>query len=270
MMMVKSRNSNNFLILGLASSIFIGSNFLQINLKKPEIKISKQQSALNINQNFLKFFSLGNKRLISDILWIQTLLESDNEHYSLRDKNSWMYHRFHSISELDPLFYENYLWGGQFLSIVKDDVEGASDIYERGLKHYPNDYKLNFNSGFNYYFEMGDLPKGLAALRKIKDHPDLPAPVKNVINKLEFETSGNYELALNFLILNYNQTNDKVIRKKILSEIYSLKAEKDLKCLNEKQIKCDRKDAEGNFYILKNGTFKALRDFKNYRVKRKK
>ena len=269
MMMVKSRNSNNFLILGLASSIFIGSNFLQIHLKKPEIKISKQQSALNINQNFLKFFSLGNRRLISDILWIQTLLESDNEHYSLRDKNSWMYHRFHSISELDPLFYENYLWGGQFLSIVKDDVEGASDIYERGLKHYPNDYKLNFNSGFNYYFEMGDFPKGLAALKKIKDHPDLPEPVRHVINKLEFETSGNYEFAINFLILNYNQTNDKILRKKLLSEIYSLKAEKDLKCLNENQSNCERKDAEGNPYLYQNGEFKAAKEFTPYRIKRK-
>ncbi len=268
-MMVKSKNSNNFLILIMGSVFFIAANILQSKIHRPILVISKQQSAVTLNQNFINFFSLGNKRLISDMIWIQTLLESDTEKYGLHDKNSWMFHRFRSISELDPLFYQNYLWGGQYLSIVKDDLEGASEIYGRGLIHFPNDYKLNFNNGFNYYFELGEFEKGLYYLKKIVNHPDLPDPLKHVINKLEFETSGDYDTALNFLILSYEQNSDETIRKKLLAEIYSLKAEKDLNCLNKGELGCDKNDAEGIPYVFKNGTYKAHKEFTPFRIHKK-
>lgn len=126
----------------------------------PIIVLNKQNTALNVNKNLLLFFNIGNKRLISDLLWVQTLLESDEEHYGKNDLNSWMYLRFLSISLLDPLFFENYMYGGLYLSIVKDDVLGAAEIFEKGLIYYPDNYNLNYYAGFNYYFELGDLKKG--------------------------------------------------------------------------------------------------------------
>ena len=118
------------------------SGYLNSILAQPSLKISKQNSAINVNQTFLNIFSLGQKRLISDLLWIATLLESDTDHYKSRDLDSWMYHRFNTIISLDPKFYNAYLYGGQYLGIVKDDLEGAADIYLKGLEQYPNDYDL--------------------------------------------------------------------------------------------------------------------------------
>ncbi len=271
-MMVKNKNSNNFLVLGSAILIFIAINILQISFKKPVINISKQESALNINQNFLKFFSMGNKRLISNIIWIQTLLESDVEHYSKKDKNSWMYHRFLSIAELDPIFYENYLWGGMYLSIVKDDIFGAADIYERGLKLYPDDYNLNFNAGYNYVIEIGENEKGLKLLDKIKNHPRAPVFLPSLVEKVRYEITSDASTALAFLNESLLLANEASIQKKIKNDIYAIQAEIDLKCLNElKNKSCKKFDIDGNPYSQNSdGTWTSVKKFKKFKIIRKK
>ena len=143
---------NNSLLIILIIIFFAIAGVLNRNIVKPTFVVSKQQSALNINQDFINIFDLGQKRLLSDILWITTLLESDLSHYKGKDLNSWLYLRFLTISTLDPLFLQNYQFGGQYLSIVKDDLVGAKTIFEKGLKAYPNDYNLIFNIAFLYAF----------------------------------------------------------------------------------------------------------------------
>lgn len=256
---------NNYLLI-LALSFFGVSLYIHKNNPKPQIQIPKQESAKNIHQDFLRFIAIGNKRLISNLLWIQTLLESDQDKYQPRDFSNWMYLRFKNISELEPKFYENYLWGGMYLSIIKDDIEGAADIYERGLKYYPNDYRLNFNAGFNYYFEMGDFKSGLSKLEKIENLNETPSAIKFIINKLRFSQSHDYESALKFLEFSYNNTKDDVLRKKLYGDIYALKAEKDLECLNSNKDNCSQTDLEGNRYLYKNLKWESPKKFKPYRV----
>ena len=131
-------------MLGLSLSYVISKKS-----SKPIYFINKQKSSLNIHQVFWEYFHLGNKRFLSSIYWIATILESDQEHYKQRDLNSWMFLRFKTISFLEPLFYLNYTFGGQYLSIIKDDLEGASQLYDLGLKYFPDDYTLLRDSSFH-------------------------------------------------------------------------------------------------------------------------
>jgi tetratricopeptide (TPR) repeat protein len=266
MIMFKKKISNNYLIFFCGLSTFAAAICIHQKNSRPVINVTKQSSATNINSNFLRFFSLGNKRLISSIFWIQTLLESDEEKYKFKDKNSWMFLRFKTISELDPKFYENYLYGGLFLSIIKDDLSGAADIYESGLKVYPNDYQLNYNAGFNYYFEMGDFEKGLAKLENVQNHHDAAPALRFIINKLKFESGKDYEAALDFIYYSVTQTKDPILLKKLLSDLYALKAERDLSCLNEDRDNCDKIDAEGNPYTKSSLSWKAAKEFRPYRI----
>lgn len=267
---VRKQISTSEVVLGLcAATLFAIAGILNQKLEKPVIVLSKDESAININRNALLFFNLGNKRLLADLLWIQTLLESDEEHYNKKDLNSWMYLRFMNISVLDPLFYENYYFGGVYLSIVKNDLVGASEIYDRGLEFYPQDYQLNYNSGFNYYFELEDYQKGLSRLEAIKNHPKAPPFIKSIINKLAFETDKKFESALAFLKQSYQEAKDEGIKSKIAKDIYALQAELDLECLNEKRNDCNTKDVYGNPYILKDRIWRASINFKPYRLTRK-
>lgn len=211
--------------------------------------------------------SLGNKRLISSVIWIQTLLESDIERYNKDDFEDWMYLRFLTISSLDPKFYENYLYGGMYLSIIKDDLPAAADIFELGLLQYPEDYSLNYYAGFNYFFEMGDYARGLEKLRKIKDHPRAEKNVRFVVSKLLFETTRNYDVAIEFLKQTLAQTKSDLVKEKLKMDLYSVVAQRDLECLNNGKNDCLRLDAEGIPYIKDDsGKWISKRKYKPYKI----
>jgi hypothetical protein len=253
--------------LAAASATFALSCFMQATLRKPIIIIPKQDSVITLNTTFLKLISFGHRRMISDFVWIQTLLESDLEHYKKNDLNNWMYLRFQQISELDPLFYENYLYGGLYLSVVKNDPLTGLKIFEKGLTFYPDDYKLRFNAGFTSYFDLADFKRGLNHLKKIEHHHDLPAPMKSVIPKLQLQTTLDYDLIFSMVKENYDNNTDPYIRQKLLADLYSIKAEKDLNCLNLKKQSCEHTDLDNKPYVVISGTYFSSKPFKIYRVK---
>lgn len=256
-------------LLLVSAALFAMAIYLHTLTKKPALYIPKQESAINVKTDFIKFFSMGNKRLISDMIWVQTLMESDQDHYKKQDLNNWMYLRFASISELDPLFYQNYLYGGQFLSIIKDDLPGASIIFEKGIKQFPNDYDLNYYAGLMYYFEMGNAAKGLEHLEKIVQHPRAPSFFPSIINKLKLETGEDLETIYQLVSYNLERTTDPILAKKLEIDLYAIKAEIDLKCLNQQNPGCDFIDRNGERYILKAGVYYAPTPFALYRIRKR-
>jgi hypothetical protein len=257
-------------LLAFSLALFLFAGLLNTRIEKPNIQISKQDSALNIQSGILTSLHAGHKRFITSILWIQTLLEADEQHYEKRDLNSWMFLRFLNISLLDPYFYENYLYGGQLLGIIKDDLEGAEYLYTRGLKYFPNDYSLNFNSGFTLYFEMDRLAAGLARFKKIQNNPRTPPMIQFLIKKLEFQTTRDFDSALSFLSYNLSIANDDRIKEKIKRDFYSLKAERDLECLNNNHSRCETRDANGEPYFYSGKKWNSIQNFPPYKIFKKK
>lgn len=236
--------------------------FLSLNLEikkhlvRPILKIDKQDSALNLNYNLYHYFNLGNKRLISSALWVATILESDISHYKKRDDSSWMYLRFITISKLDPKFYYNYYFGGLYLSVVKDDIVGASNFYNKGLEIYPNDLPLLKNAAFHFYFEAKDIERSKVLYEKINT-----LDKKNIHSKFQIAkiltAENSPETAYQLLAETYNSniSENRFIKEKIFEKMNALKTEIDLKCLNQAKSNCSLQDLKGNFYILKNGKY---------------
>lgn len=251
---------------GLVIIVLAGS--INSNNEMPSLKLSKQETALNINKNILKYLSAGNSKLLTDLLWVQTLIESDIEHYKGKDLNNWLYVRFMTIANLDPRFYENYLYGGQYLAIVKDDLEGASELYEKGLGVYPEDYNLNYHAGFLNYYEMGNYKDGVVYLNRIKNHPRAPVFITSIINKLLLETGTNIETIFELVKYNYLSTTDPQLKRRLEKDLYALKAEIDLDCLNTRGATCSQVDLEGKPYVLKDGVYQAKKEFLKYRINR--
>lgn len=237
---------------------------------KPALFISKQQSTLNINEQFWNYINLGQKRLISSLYWIATILDSDVDHYKGKDLNSWMFLRFNTISILEPKFYENYNFGGPYLSVIKDDLYGADIIYDKGLKQYPDDYFLLLNSAFHYYFERADFNKAYPILLKLKGHSQTPPYIVGALARIE---SNRGNLKDSFIILKEYQVRFKdnpAIWNNINAQLYSIKAEIDLSCLNGKRDNCSKIDYDGVPYILKNNEYLASRKWIPYRTKGKR
>jgi tetratricopeptide (TPR) repeat protein len=239
----------------ICSILFFISNWLCQFSEKPVLITSKQESAQNFNYNFLKYISLGNRRMFADWIWVQTLLESDLEHYKRNDLNNWMYIRFNTILTLDPKFLEAYQFGGQYLSIIKDDDLGAIDIYTKGLSMYPEDYFLIWNTGFHYYYELGDYEAAAKLFEKILYHKRSPNYLPSILAKLK-NKGGDYETALKILENSFQKSPDNSPMKyKFAQNILSLKVSHDLNCLNNNVVNCVLYQPSEIQYVLKDGKY---------------
>lgn len=198
----------------------------------PQIKVDKQLSKVSVDPVFLTLLSFGQKRMISSLFWIDVLLDADNEHYKNNDLNSWMYLRFSTISKLDPYFYQNYLFGGLYLSVIKDDDLGAKEIYDRGLEIFPDSAELLQNAAFHYRFELHDYIQAERLYERLSVHPKVPLYLKSVLARLKSHNNDK-EGALEILKEIYQKAPpDSKLKEKIFESLYSLKAEIDLECLN--------------------------------------
>lgn len=261
---------NNFLLIISIAILIVFSGILNKKLIPPMLDISKQKSAININDSFLNIFDIGQSRLISDFIWITTLLESDLEHYKGNKLNSWMYLRFNTIATMDPMFLRNYQFGGQYLAIIKDDISGAEKLMQRGYKYYPNDYTLNFNLGYLYSIEMDEYKKALPYLEKIKDNKKAPRNLNSLITKIKYMANNDLKNTYKILESLLATTKNLIVQKKIKSELYAIKAEIDLQCLNKKLYNCSTADYDGYAYIRKSGMYYARKSFKKYKLHKKK
>ena len=238
--------------------------------RMPTIKLSKQETATTVDAKLLNFFDLGIKRIYTDILWIQTLLESDLEHYQGSDGNSWMYHRFNTISLLDPKFLENYWYGGQYLSVIKDDDIGAQMLFEKGLDIYPEDYRLLYYTGSHYLIELHDKQNALKYYQKLFDYPETPQYLKALISRLKAD-AGFLQESLRLMAKLYEEAPEDTALKKAYEErLYSIRTEIDLKCLNEEGTNCHFTDLFGNPYVKRDGHYQSPREWEKLRLDIKK
>lgn len=233
---------------------------------------TQQESTINIDSQFASLVISGQHNLYSSLLWMHTLLNSDIEHYNKNDFGNWMYLRFLSIAFFDPYFITNYQIGGQYLSIIKDDPKAAKVIYEKGLKYYPDDFFLNLNGAFNDYFELGLANDAVAKYKMALLNPisKTKAPyIPSLLARINAD-NGNLEDAFNVLSTQYKLTNNDRVKKRYYSFMYSIKAELDLACLNQKLKKCNLNDLDGNSYLFSNGKFKARKEWKPFRIKKRR
>lgn len=262
-----SKYLNDVFIVAVIVCTLSSAYFVSQRIDKPLLFINKQQTTLNLDQKIWKYFNLGQKRLISSILWIATIIESDVDHYKGKDLNSWMFLRFNSISYLEPKFYENYAFGGPYLSVIKDDLEGATVIFNKGLIEYPNDYNLLNKASFHFYFELKDTDAAYDILRRLNQFDKTSPIAKTTLSRIE-ASKGNLDGA--YQILSDFQKNFKAedfIWKKIQEFRYSIRAELDLNCLNTQLKACSDVDLNGIPYVQKNGKFEAVEKWTPYRPK---
>ncbi len=239
-------------------------------LRQAPLRIDKQQAHLTVKADSLRFFSVGMKRALADLIWVKTLIDGDLEHYGLRDLNSWMYLRFRTIAQLDPMFYEVYRHGGQYLSIVKDDLEGAETLMRDGLALFPNDYHLNWQMGFLISIELQDPARSFPFFERIKDHPLRPPFFDSFFTKITAHRFGDREAFLVALELYKRHPEGDPLHERLGHYLYQLKAGIDLACLNGGEANCETQDFDGQPYLRGQSGWFARKTVAPLRLKAKK
>ena len=184
----------------------------------PKFETTNNNKPLIIPVSLTQIFNLGQKELISSIFWIETIQNSD----VLKDENPFEYNRAKIIGNLSPYFYQNYFQSSLNLAIVKDQFDFSNQIINDGLLNYPNDYKLNFQLAFNYFFLQKRLKNGELIFDYIYDkkiykvdNPNYPLIYSNIKRKI-----GEKEVAKKILIDLYNSTKNQRLKKSIQKLIF--------------------------------------------------
>jgi hypothetical protein len=131
----------------------------------PGIKQSEPSRRLQPPPAGLKYLTLGFNEFASDLLWLRLIQDFD---YCDRGEGrtqaasgatcerGWVYQMLAAITELTPKFATAYRAGGIMLSVLVDDRQGASEIFERGLKEFPSDWSLQYRAAYHYLYNTDD------------------------------------------------------------------------------------------------------------------
>jgi Tfp pilus assembly protein PilF len=178
-----------------------------------------------------------------------------------------MYLRFDTITALDPYFLEAYQFGGKYLSIVKDDLEGSRLIFEKGITYYPDNYDLLFNYGFLLAFELNEFKLAHKIYKKVATFPQSPNFIKTLLNKVLFEANQDLNEIFSILSEIYEkEAEDSPLKSKLKHDLYAVRAQIDLECLNMHKQNCNTKDIDGVNYEFRDGKYTSVYKFTPYRL----
>jgi hypothetical protein len=191
----------------------------------------------------LELFSFGFKESMADSLWLRWIQDSDScyaylkpvetldkedqeqkKHYDdeffnprhKRCDQSWGFKMLDAVTKLDPRFKMPYLAGTMALSVMVEDYEGASVIFDRGLSVYPDDWTLNYRASYHFVFDRHDYAKGASLLAHAAEVGG-PFWFKALAARL-YSKTGQIELGLNTLLALRKQFEDKPNYTKSLDE----------------------------------------------------
>jgi len=161
-------------ILSMDRSLFLKSNYMDYTLPS---KITGPAS--------LEF-----KGMVSDFLFLKMITflgEKISKHERFNEKH-WQYLRttVETITDLDPYFWDPYLFADMLLTWEAGKIEEANNILFKAMKYRTWDYRVPYYIGFNYFFFLRDNIKGAKYLMQASKLPHSPAYLPNLAARLSF------------------------------------------------------------------------------------
>lgn len=180
---------------------------------------------------YLRMAALGYRELAADLLWLQAIQVMGERKLS-EEAGHWLYHAMDRITTLDPKFVRAYEAGSHALCILVVLPEESNRLLEKGIQHNPEEWKLPFLLGINYYFEMADDEKAAEAMARASRLPGAPAGLARLAAKL-FVAAQSPQQAVELLAKIYEETSDESIRKMLEIRLKESIVERDLQMLEQ-------------------------------------
>jgi hypothetical protein len=162
--------------LVLLAALVAASIPFQIKIDDMRGRFRSVEESLYLSSSSLKKLSLGYNDLMADIYWLRALQYFGST--KLEEQNpELLYHYFDIITDLDPRFVNAYRYGGTFLAepppFGLGDVQKGTDLFDKGRKNNPGDYKLPLEEAFIYYFYPKDYERAAELFREASEKPGI-------------------------------------------------------------------------------------------------
>jgi tetratricopeptide (TPR) repeat protein len=146
------------------------------------------------SSDYLRIASLGQRNFWADLIFIWSVQFFDRYAESVRD--TYLFHTFQVITDLDPRFTEAYIFGNLFLSLDRryDLIYQLSD---KGLAKNPKDWILAWDAGTYAFFQEKNYSQALKYFLLAEErNPDNTLVQDLLANSYKYR--GDYESSLRY------------------------------------------------------------------------
>jgi len=222
-------------------------SFALVEATNEKISARREQRFLAPPPEHIELFHFGFSESLADSLWLRWIQDSDicqtylkpvetNEVQSAENKdrlwnprykncdNSWSFKMLEAITNLAPLFRMPYLAGGISLSVLTEDYAGATIIFDRGVRRFPEDWTLAYRAAYHYLFDLQNKERAAELLIQAGKH-GAPFWVNLLASRL-YSDSGQAELGISVLEAYKAQLDDEEQIKFVEKRIENLKRAK--------------------------------------------
>jgi len=169
---------------------------------------------------------LGFTGLAADLTWIRTV-QYFGGRVERREQFPQLYQLVDMVTALDPHFLDAYVYGGLFLTIVKQ-YPNAIAIYEKGTAANPAAWQIPHDLGRLYFLELRDYEQALHWWNITDRLPGRPHYIPRFLIRLQAKT-GHVETALELwrqlLERSENEAVREIARREIKNLLEELKKE---------------------------------------------
>lgn len=138
----------------------------------------------------IKHLSAGLNIQMADSFWLRAIQDFDFCDQPVNEKEchgqSWLFHVINLTVELDPIFKDAYFYGALALTVLISDYTGASQIFDKAVTAYPNDWMINYTAGYHALYEEKNKTKAGRLYLAAADH-GAPSWVRLMAGRLAFE-----------------------------------------------------------------------------------
>ncbi len=204
------------LLIFWAAKVATENRLSKITREEPRVTLESAR----FHSRSLQQFALGFDTFLADLAWVE-LLQAASHEKLVNQEVSWEYAKLLSITTLDRRFSRAYSFGASFISIFRQDKNGALEILRRWVTAEPRNWWSHYALGFHLFHEM-DLPQeGAKHLLRAAELPSAPAWLTSLGIRL-MSTSGSYFSSLQTTLSLYDSIRDEEGKNRLRARIRSL------------------------------------------------
>jgi tetratricopeptide (TPR) repeat protein len=146
------------------------------------------------SSQYMKVASLGQRNLWADLIFVWAVQYFDR--YGDEVRGTYLYRTFDTLTDLDPRFYEAYIFGCLFLSLDQR-WDSLFRLADKGIAFNSDNWLLPWEAGTYAFFQARDYDQASRYFQIAHDRNPQEILIKDMLaNSLKYR--GDYERSLEF------------------------------------------------------------------------
>ncbi|WP_456473542.1 hypothetical protein [Desulfolithobacter sp.] len=173
-----------------------------------------------------RLLTMEYRGVMADLLFLKTIsfmgLKIGEHGQPTREEWQRIYEMLQLITELDPRFWDPYLFAEMMFPWQAGMFDETTILLEKAIRHRPDDYRPYYFLGFNAFYFQKEPAVAARYLRKAAQYPDAPAYIKGLAGR--FSLYGEQTaLGIAFLSDLLQNTSDPRIKSYLGKRLEALK-----------------------------------------------